>query len=179
MSGDVTVGWGAVIHEDLSRRFTSSAGWIEVLAPTGSAKEGTGFGTWVLAPGGSIALNPTDTFPIYIVGRYFHSVESLGGSGRDRQIAENPENKVRSIELSFQTAHIFPKGFYVAALPSFVFNLNQDFNFFSLGVGVGRALNKNFAVVGAYVHHVAGEKTFNQALTVELSFVWGEAKQKQ
>jgi hypothetical protein len=49
--GDVLVGWGAVIHEDLGRRITSSVGWFEVLAPTGSVERGTGFGTWVLAPG--------------------------------------------------------------------------------------------------------------------------------
>jgi hypothetical protein len=176
--GDILVGWGAVIHEDLSRRFTSSAGWFEVLAPSGNVKRGGSFGTWVLAPGGGIALNPIDTFPVYITGRYLHSLGDLGGGGSGSDAAEQTDLRVRSIELDLETIHIFPKGFYVAALPSFVFNLNQDFNFFSLGVGVGRALNRNFAVVGGYVHHMAGRKTFSQGFTVGLNFVWGEVKQK-
>ena len=67
---------------------------------------------------------------------------------------------------------------YVVALPRFVFNLNQNFNSFSLGLGVGRALNRRFSVFGAYVHHMAGRKSFSQGFTVGLNFVWGDVKQK-
>jgi hypothetical protein len=87
--------------------------------------------------------------------------------------------RVRSIELNLETIHIFPKGLYVAALPSFVFNLNQDFNFFSLGVGVGRALNRNFAIMGGYIQHVAGRKTFSRGFSVGFNFVWGDPKVKK
>jgi hypothetical protein len=177
--GDVLFGWGAVIHEDLGRRVTSSAAWFEVLAPTGSEARGTGLGTWVVAPGGGVALNPTDWFPIYISGTYLHSLGNIRGRQSDTTEVEGSDLRVRSIQLDLETIHIFPKGFYVAALPSFVFNLNQDFNFFSLGVGVGRALNRNFAVFGGYVHHVAGRQTFSQGFTVGLNFVWGEMKQKK
>ena len=57
-------------------------------------------------------------------------------------------------------------------------NLNQEFNLFSIGVGVGRALNRRLLVTGGYVHYVAGERTFNQALVVGVSFIWGEEKVK-
>ena len=177
--GDILTGWGAVIHENLGRRFTSSVGWFEVLAPTGRVEKGTGLGTWVLAPGGGIALNPTNQFPIYITGRYLHSLGNIGGDDDGSDTDEKRNLRVRSIELNIETIHIFPKGFYVAALPSFVFNLNQNFNFFSLGVGVGRALNRNFAIAGGYVHHVAGRQTFSQGFTVGLNFVWGDPKVKK
>jgi hypothetical protein len=177
--GDIRMGWGAVIHEDLSRRLTSSVGWFEVLAPTGRVEKGTGLGTWVLAPGGAIALNPTDQFPIYISGRYLPSLGDIGGGNNNSDAEQKGDLRVRSIELNIQTIHIFPKGLYVTALPSFVANLNQDFNFFALGVGVGRALNRNFAVFGGYVHHVAGRQTFSQGFAVGLSFVWGDPKQKE
>ena len=161
--GDVLLGWGAVIHEDLSREFTSSAAWLEVLAPTGDAAKGLGAQTWVLAPGGGLALNVTDRFPIYVTGGYRHS---LG----------NAEVPVRSIELNVETAHILPKGIFVSVVPSFFFNLNRDVHFFSLGIGAGRALTRRFAFVGAYSHHLIGSKTFNQAFTVGLQFIWGEEK---
>jgi hypothetical protein len=177
--GDILMGWGAVIHEDLGRRFTSSVGWFEVIAPSGRVEKGIGLGTWVLAPGGGIALNPTDRFPIYITGRYLHSLGNIGGD-RDEMVATGEQDlRVRSIELNVETAHIFPKGLYVAALPSFVFNLNQDFNFFSLGVGIGRALNRNFAISGGYIQHVAGRKTFSRGFLVGLSFVCGDPKVKK
>ncbi len=171
---DTLIGWGCVPYKDLSRRLTGAAFWLEALVPTGNAEKGTGFGTWVLAPGGGVALNPTNRFPIYISGRYLHSLKPLGGT------AENQEEPdlVRSIELNIETLHIFPKGFFIAALPSFTFNLNQDFNLFWLGVGVGRALNRRLLVTGGYVHYVAGKRTFNQAFVVGISFIWGKEKVK-
>ena len=169
--GDVRFGGGLVLHEDLSSRYTGAAVWFETLAPTGSARKATGFGTWVLSPGAGLAFNPTDKFPVYVWGNYFHSIGELQ-IGPDEDIAL--KDKVRSIELNVQTAHILPKGFYVAALPSFTFNFEQDFNLFSLGVGVGRALNRNLAVSGGYVHHIAGEKAFNRAIFFGAEFVWGE-----
>jgi len=172
--GDTLIGWGFVPYKDLTQKLTGAAFWMEALAPTGSAEKATGFGTWVLAPGGGIALNPTDRFPIYIWGRYLHSLRPLGGEMANSEEAD----LVRSIELNFETVQIFPKGFFVAALPSFTFDLNEDFNVFSLGAGVGRALNRRLLVTGGYVHYVAGERTFNQALVVGLSFIWGDEKVK-
>ena len=61
---DTLIGWGCVPYKDLSKAFTGFAFWLETLAPTGNAEKGTGFGTWVLALGGGVALNPTDRFPI-------------------------------------------------------------------------------------------------------------------
>ena len=166
--GDLTLGWAALTHENLESRFTTSAVAFEVLAPTGSLSKGTGFGTWVLAPGGALAFNPTDVFPIYVTGRYLHSVGTPEAGAADL--------RVRSVELTVNTIHILPKGFFVSAIPNFVFNLNQDFNLFSLGLGVGRALNRKFLISGGYVHHIAGQQTFNQAFTVTLGFIFGERK---
>jgi hypothetical protein len=81
-AGDVLLGWGAILHENLESRFTTSIVTFEALAPTGDPDKGTGVGTWVLAPGGALAINPTDKFPIYVVGRYLHSLENLGGDNR-------------------------------------------------------------------------------------------------
>ena len=174
--GDVLLGWGAVTHENLQGRFTTSVITFEALAPTGDPDKDTGSGRWVLVPGGAVAFNPTDKFPIYIVGRYLHSLESPGGDDRGEDLTEKPDLRIRSLELTVQTVHILPKGFWVSAIPSFVFDFNQDRNFFALGVGVGRALNRSFAISGAYVHHLAGWEAFDQVLTFQISFLAGEQK---
>ncbi len=172
--GDTLVGWGFVPYKNLSKRVTGAAFWVEALTPTGSVEKGTGFGTWVLAPGGGVALNPTDRFPIYIWRHYLHSLKPLGGDVAD---SRKPD-QLRTIELNFETLHILSKGFFVAALPSFTFDLNKDFRFFSLGAGIGRALSRRLMVNGGYVHYVAGERTFNQALVLGVSFIWGDEKVK-
>jgi hypothetical protein len=177
--GDVSFGWGVVTHENLKSRLTSSALIFEILAPTGDPSKGTGFGTTVLAPGGGIALNPSKYFPIYITARYLHSLEELRGPGSEEEVRDNPSLKVRSIELNLETFHILPKGFFLAVLPSVTFNLNQDFNFFTLGLGVGHALTRNLAIQGGYVNHVAGEKTFNQAITIGFTYIFGAEKVKK
>ncbi len=159
--GDIDIGGGFVIHEDLSSRLTTIAAAAEVRLPTGDVSKGTGLDAYIIAPAALLALNPSDTFPVYIVGRYLHSWGSLGGS--------DPQEHIRSIELEIQTFHILPKGVFVAVLPSFVFNLNQDFNIFSLGVGAGRALNRRFLIQGGYVQHIAGRETFNRGLQIGIT----------
>ncbi len=177
--GDVTFGWGVVAHENLASRFTSSALIFEVLTPTGDSSKGTGFGTAVLAPGGGIALNPSNYFPIYITARYLHSLEELRGPGSEEEVKDDPSLKVRSIELNLETFHILPKGFFLAVLPSVTFNLNQDFNFFTLGLGVGRAITRHFAIQAGYLNYVAGEKTFNQAFNIGFTYIFGAEKVKR
>jgi hypothetical protein len=162
--GDVLLGWGGIIHEDLERRLTTSVGGLEVLVPTGSPENGTGGERWVLTPLAALALNPTDLFPVYIRGRYMHSIGGSEGA------------PVRALELSVETAHILPKGFYVSAIPTFFFDFAQDRNFFSFGLGMGRALTRNFAWGAAYVHYVAGAKTFSQGFSFGLSYIWGDEK---
>ena len=176
--GDVVVGAGVVAHEDLSRRITTIAITFEALAPTGDPGAQTGAGTWIFAPAVILAFNPTDEFPIYVIARYVHSAESLAGFGRDEEIRDDPSLEVRSLELTIQTVHILPKGFFVSAIPSFLFNFNQDFNVFSLGLGVGRALTPSFALNGSYLHQIAGEQTFNQAFTIQLEYIFGERKDR-
>jgi len=148
---------------------------FEAQAPTGSIEKGTGVGAWFLAPGGAVAINPTDVFPVYVTGRYLHSVGDLGG----RQDNADPGARIRSVDLTIQTVHLLPKGVFLAAIPRFVFNLEQDFNFFSLGVGAGRALSRHFAITGAYVQHVAGQRTFSRGFAVRLRVLFGERKDRQ
>ncbi len=174
--GDVLLGWGAIFREDLSRRFTTAAFIFEALAPTGDPAELTGFGTWILAPSVVFAFNPTDEFPVYVGARYLHSLEGIGGDERGNIVDDDPSRKVRSLELDIQTVHILPKGFFVSAIPTLVLNFNQDFNFFSLGLGGGRAISKSFALSGAYVHHLAGRLTFNQAFTIQLTYLFGQCQ---
>ncbi len=165
--GDTVLGVGLITHENLERRLTASILTFEVLAPTGDSRKGTGFDTWVLAPGAAAAFNPTDVFPVYVEGRYLHS---LGGSGGDL--------RVRSLELTIQTIHIFPKGIYVSAVPRLTLNFEQSFNFFSMGAGIGRALNSRLGISGGYVHHVAGEKTFSRGFAVNLQLLSGARKDR-
>ena len=168
--GDIDIGGGFVVHEDLSRRLTTIAAAAEIRLPTGDASKGTGLDAYVIAPAALLAFNPTDAFPVYITGSYLHSWGSLAGA--------TSQEHLRSIELEIQTIHILPKGIFVAVLPTFVFNLNQDFNFFSLGLGAGRALNRRLLIQGGYVHHIAGRETFNRALQIGITYLWGKDKSK-
>ena len=70
------------------------------------------------------------------------------------------------------------EGLFLVAIPSFLFNFNQDFNVFSLGLGAGRALSQSFALHGACVYQIAGEETFNQAVTVQLQYIFGQRKDR-
>jgi hypothetical protein len=105
-----------------------------------------------------LLTRPT-SFPfIWSEGTSIPGAGSLGGS--------DGQEHLRSIQLEIQTIHILPKGVFVAVLPTFVFNLNRDFNIFSLGLGAGRALNRRLLIQGGYVHHIAGRETFNRALQI-------------
>ncbi len=63
-------------------------------------KKRTGFGTWVLAPGGALTFNPTDVFPIYVTGRYLHRLETPEPVRRNGEVVEGPDLRVRSLELT-------------------------------------------------------------------------------
>ena len=73
--GDLTFGWGRVINENLSRKLTASAFAVELVTPTGEASEGTGFDAYVGRVAGMLVVNPTDLFPIFVIGSYRHSFD--------------------------------------------------------------------------------------------------------
>jgi hypothetical protein len=160
--GDITVGYGVVLQENLRRRMTGLAVAVEVSFPTGDASKGTGFDTEVVALGALLATNPTDLFPVNLIGYYRHSLS--GGI------------EVNQIEATLQTFHLLPRGFFFAFVPSLVVDFSNDFEVFSLGLGVGRALNRRFALQAAYVHQTLGRETFIQAFNLQLQYLWGEDK---
>jgi len=160
--GDISLGWGFVVHENLRRRMTAIAGAVEVLFPTGDPAERTGFDTYRVSAAALIATNPTDLFPVYFIGWYRHSIS---GSVR-----------VRALELTLQTFHLLPRGFFLSFVPTLVFDLESDFNVFSFGLGAGRALNRRFSLQAAYVQHISGRETFNRGFTIGLNYLWGTNK---
>jgi hypothetical protein len=164
--GDISVGWGFLIHENLRRRLTTVAAGVDFRLPTGDPAKGTGFDTYLVKPAILIATNPTDLFPVYITGRYGHSFGDEGIT-------------VRSFEINVQTFHILPKGFFLAFVPNFVWNMEQDFNIFSIALGAGRALNRRLSLQGAYVQRVAGEETFSRGFTLGFNYLWGKDKSSQ
>ncbi len=167
--GDILLGWGIVTHENLERRVTTSALLVEVLAPSGDPKKGTGADAWVLSPTAALVFNPTDVFPVYVTARYLHSFGSLGGG-------DDPDDRLRSLELSVRTIHILPKGFFLVAAPQLLVNFNQEFNVFSVALGGGRALTRSFAWNAAYVQHVAGKQTFNRGFAFGIQYIFGQRK---
>lgn len=173
--GDLELGWGMIIHENLKSRWTAAAGIFEVQAPTGNPVKGTGVGTYVLAPGGAFVVNPTDHFPIYVSGRYRHSVGAITLPGESGPSGD----RVRAIDLTVNTVHILPKGVFLAAIPSFLFDIHEDFRVFSLGVGAGRAVTKNLVFEAGYVYRAAGRTTFTHGFSAGLRFIWGKEKVKK
>jgi len=167
--GDISVGWGFLVHENLRRRLTAVAAGVEVLFPTGDATRATGSDRYIVRPSAAIVLNPTDKFPVNLVARYLHSVD---GSER-----EGPDRPVRTVQLELRTFHILPKGFFLAFLPTLFIDLHQDFNVFSFGLGAGRALSARVAIQGAYVEHISGRGTFNRGFAFGLTYLWGKNKE--
>ena len=160
--GDVSVGYGLMLHEILRNRMTGLAVAAEVSFPTGEPSEGTGFGSEVISVASLIASNPTDLFPVNLIGWYRHSLN--GGI------------EVNQLELSLQTFHLLPRGFYLAFIPSLVVDFAGDFEVFALGLGAGRALNRRLSIQAAYVHQALGRETFNQAFNPQLQYLGGEDK---
>jgi len=164
--GDISVGWGFIVHENVRNRLTTVAAGVEFRLPTGDPAKGTGLDSYIVKPAVAIATNPTDLFPVYITGRYAHS---FGNEGLD----------VRSLELVVQTVHILPKGFFVSLIPAYVRDLENDFNVFSLGLGAGRALNRRLSLHGGFIERVSGEETFDRGFTVGITYLWGKNQASQ
>jgi len=114
---------------------------------------------------GMLVVNPTDLFPIFFIGRYLRSFDETA-SGTD----------IRTAEMTLQTFHILPKGFFLLLIPSFLYDFAHEFDVFSFGVGGGRALTKHFAIQGAYVQYISGQKTFSRGFSIGLDYLFGENK---
>jgi len=164
--GDVSVGWGFLVHENVRRRLTTVAAGVEFRLPTGDPAKGTGTDIYVVKPSVAIATNPTDLFPIYITGSY---AQSIG----------NEQLESRSLELKIQTIHILPKGFFLSLLPSLLRDLEYDYYVFSLGLGAGRALNRRLSLQAGYIERVAGEVTFERGFVAGITYLWGKDKASQ
>ena len=164
--GDVRFSWGFIIREKLRSRVTTLAGGLGLLLPTGDHAKGTGFDTWVVSPAVLLATNPTNLFPVNLIVRYRHSLGAKGGS-------ETAGLQVSLMEISLQTFHILPRGFYLAFLPSYIWDLEQEFDVFSFGLGIGRALNRQLAFDIAYVEHIFGQETFIRGVQFGLKILWG------
>lgn len=155
---DIVFNYGSVIYEELNSRFTTAAVLLDVVAPTGDEERGLGLGKWIVAPGGAIALNPTDVFPVFVVGRYLHSV---GG--------ESDQPNIRSFEFEVDPFFILPYGFWLGGQAGFT--VDSDFTVFSLGTFLGRALTRHFAWSVGYVEHMSGRETFARRFAVSLSWL--------
>ncbi len=164
--GDISVGWGFIVHENVRRRLTTVAAGVEFRLPTGDPAKGTGLDSYIVKPAVAIATNPTDLFPVYITGRYAHS---FGDGGL----------QVRSVELTIHTFHILPKGFFLALIPSFIRDWEHDFNVFSLGLGAGWVLNRRLSLQGGFVERVSGKETFDRGFSVGITYLWGKNKESQ
>jgi hypothetical protein len=162
--GDISAGWGFVMHENLSSRLTASAAGLEVLFPTGDRAQGTGFDRWILQPSAALVFNPTDLFPIFLIGRYQHSVA-------DGPEAEN--GRVRSLNLSVQTFHILPKQFFLLFVPNLFVDIQRDLTLFTFGIGAGRAMTRRLALQASYVQYISGSETFSRGFQLGLNYFWG------
>ncbi|RKZ13868.1 hypothetical protein DRQ53_12690 [bacterium] len=163
--GDVSLGWGRLFHENLERRLTAFAATAELKMPTGDPAEGTSLDAYVGNVVAAIVTNPTDMFPVFVIARYLHSFDKAV-DGLD----------IRSAELTVQSFHILPRGFYLLLIPSFLYDFERDFDVFSFGAGGGKALTRRFAMQAAYVQYISGQKTFNRGFTIGLNYMWGTDK---
>ncbi len=160
--GDLSLGGGFVIHENLGSRLTEAAVGFDVLMPTGDRAQLTGFDRWILQPVALLVFNPTDLFPVFFIGRYQHSV------------ADGDElEPLRTINLSFQTFHILPNQFFLLFIPNLIVDLNRDQTVFTFGIGAGRAMSRRLALQASYVQYILGSETFSRGFQLGLNYFWG------
>jgi len=164
--GDVAIGWGTLVHENLHSRLTTIAAGANIRFPTGDSSKGTGLDTYLFEPSLAIVTNPTDLFPVYFTMQYSHSFGDEGA-------------QVRSFEFELISFHILPKGFFLAFIPTYLLNLEQDFNVFAVALGAGRALNRRLSLQGGYVQRVSGQETFSRGFTVGITYLFGTDKSNQ
>ncbi len=177
--GDVLVGWGGIVHENLERRFTTALLTLEAMAPSGDPENGPGVGTWVLAPGGSLAVNPTNSFPVYFSARYLHSLEGLRGGAASAGGEDEPDRRIRLAELTLQTVHVVSGGLFISVVPNLIVDVHRNRSVFTLGIGAGVALNPWLAISGSYTRRLSGRSDFEQVFGVQASVLFGERKDKQ
>jgi hypothetical protein len=162
--GDLSAGYGFVIHENLESRLTSAAAAFDVLMPTGDRAKFTGLDRWILQPTAALVFNPTDLFPIFLIARYQHSIAD----------GDEPENgRVRTINLSVQRFHILPSRFFLLFIPNLFVDVKRDQTVFSFGVGAGRAMTRRLALQASYVQYILGSKTFSRGFQLGLNYFWG------
>ena len=161
--GDISPGFGFVLHENLASRLTTSALGFDLLIPTGDRASGTGLDRWIVQPSAALVFNPTDLFPVFVIGRYQHSVAD----------GDEPENgRVRSLNLSLQTFHILPARFYLLFIPNVFVDVQRDATAFTLGLGLGRAINRRLAWQAAYVQHAFGSETVSRGFQIGLNYLF-------
>ncbi len=160
--GDLSLGGGFVIHENLGSRLTEAAVGFDVLMPTGDPAQLTGFDRWILQPAALLVFNPTDLFPVFFIGRYQHSV------------ADGDElEPLRTINLSFQTFHILPNQFFLLFIPNLIVDVNRDQTVFTFGIGAGRAMSRRLALQASYVQYILGSETFSRGFQLGFNYFWG------
>ncbi len=162
--GDLSAGYGFLIHENLESRLTASAASFDVLMPTGDRASLTGLDRWILQPTAALVFNPTDLFPIFLIGRYQHSVAD----------GDEPEDdRVRTLNLSVQTFHILPRRFFLFFIPNLFMDVKRDQTAFTFGIGGGRAMSRRLALQAAYVQHILGSETVSRGFQLGLNYFWG------
>lgn len=162
--GDISAGWGFMIHENLASRLTASAAGFDVLFPTGDRSGGTGFDRWILQPFTALVFNPTDLFPVFLIGRYQHSIAD----------GPEPENgRVRNLNLSIQTFHVLPQRFFLVFIPNLFMDLQSDRTAFTFALGAGRVMTRRFALQASYVQHLSGSETISRGFQLGANYFWG------
>jgi hypothetical protein len=165
--GDGSASWGFVLRENLTSRWTTLAGRIEWVLPTGDFSRGTGLDTWILSPAILFVFNPTDMFPVNAIVKYNHSVGTIGDSQAE-------DFKVQSMEIVLQTFHILRRGFYLAFMPTYQWDMEREFDLFSIGLGGGYTFNRQLTLAARYVDHVTGRKSFSEIFHIGVKYLWGK-----
>lgn len=83
---------------------------------------------------------------------------------------------VRSLELSLKTFHILPRGYFLVLILAGTVNFEQDLDHTSLGIALGKALNRRLSLQAGYVQYAAGQKTYNRGFTAGLTWIFGREK---
>ncbi len=137
-AGDLEIGYSYTPNQKLNANpwVPSTAGsGIGLWIPTGDLEDGTGTGSWRLAPrlgfvsqiGGNLAISPALQY-------IFSFAEETGAP------------KIRLLGLAAQIIYVAPRAFWIRWTPDYVYNLEVDDGTFGTTFQVGKLFTPHFAL---------------------------------
>jgi hypothetical protein len=103
--------------------------------PTGDLDDGTGTGSWLLAPRLGYVATVGSNFAIAPAAEYIFSVAEESGA-----------EEIRAAGMSVQMLYVAPKAFWIQWTPGYIYNIELDEGAFGNVIRIGKLFSRHFAL---------------------------------